>query len=67
MQLEKRRQEKEYLQTMLQENEKAKQKQRVQEEKERLDDLAAQDAYAKMIEKQEADRNREMKSREARA
>lgn len=38
-----------------------------QEEKERLDDLRAQEQYAKMQEKMEADRVREMKSREARA
>jgi len=40
---------------------------RQQEEKERIDDLRAQEQYAKMQDKMEQDRVREMKSREARA
>ena len=40
---------------------------RKQEEKERVDDLHAQDQYGKMQDKMEYDRVREMKSRESRA
>lgn len=40
---------------------------RQQEEKERVDDLHAQDQYGKMQDKMESDRVREMKSRESRA
>ena len=52
---------------MLEENEKQKNRMRQQEEKERLDDLRAQEQYAKMQDKMESDRVREMKSRETRA
>ena len=52
---------------MLEENEKQKSMMRQQEEKERIDDLRAQEQYAKMQDKMESDRVREMKSREARA
>lgn len=37
------------------------------QEKERLDDLRAQEEYTRMLDKQEADRQNEMKSREKRA
>lgn len=53
MQMEKRRQEREYLHRMLEENEKQKNRMREQEEKERLDDLRAQEQYAKMQDKME--------------
>ena len=51
MQLEKRRQERDYLQTMLKENEKAKARQKEIENQQRLDDKAAQETYEKMLEK----------------
>lgn len=41
---------------MLEENENNKKKHKEAKEKERLDDLKAQAEYAKMLEKQEADR-----------
>jgi len=49
MLLEKRTQEREYLQRMLEENEKNKVNMRNQEERERQQDVAAQDAYSKML------------------
>lgn len=52
---------------MLEENEKQKVIMKRQEEDERLQDFKAQEAYAKMLEKQEEDRQNEMKKREARA
>jgi hypothetical protein len=64
---EKRRQEKEYLQKMLVENDKHKAKAQIEKEKERLEDVKAQQEYAKMLERQEQDRNNEFKSREKRA
>ena len=57
--VEKREQEKAYLMKMMQENEVAKRKQLNDQEKERIDDVKAQEAYSKMLEKQEADRARE--------
>ncbi len=65
--MEKRRQEREYLQVMLQENEKHKSKVEQQRERERVEDVAAQDAYSKMLEQQEKDRLDEMDRREKRA
>ena len=41
---------------MLEENEKQKAIMKRQEEEDRMQDLRAQEAYAKMLEKQEADR-----------
>ena len=67
MQQEKRKQEREYLQKMLNENELNKKRQKEEEERQRLEDLKAQADYTKMLEKQEQDRQNEMKSREARA
>lgn len=67
LQAEKRRQEREYLQKMLVENEKHKAKMRDVEDAERLEDIKAQEAYAKMLEKQELDRAAEIKKREDRA
>lgn len=67
MLLEKRRQEKEYLQKMLTENEKQKAKTQAEKERERLEDIKAQQEYARMLDKQEQDRINEFKSREKRA
>ena len=67
LQAEKRRQEREYLQKMLVENEKHKAKMREVEDAERLEDIKAQEAYARMLERQEADRAAEIKKREDRA
>ena len=50
---EKRRQEKEYLQKMLKENEKQKVIALEEKERERQEDVKAQMEYAKMLEKQE--------------
>lgn len=52
---------------MLEENERNKRRQKDDEENQRLEDLRAQEEYAKMLEKQEADRQLEMKERERRA
>ena len=51
LQQDKRKQEREYLQRMLEENDKNKLRQQAQQEKERLDDLRAQEDYAKMLDK----------------
>lgn len=51
MQAEKRKQEKEYLQKMLQENEKNKQRVKHEEELQRLEDIKAQEEYTAMLEK----------------
>lgn len=67
LQQEKRRQEKEYLQKMLVENEKHKAKALVERERERLEDVRAQEEYARILDKQEHDRLNEVKSREQRA
>ena len=56
IQLEKRRQEKLYLQKMMEENEKNKAKQKMDEERQRIEDLKAQEEYQRMLEKQENDR-----------
>ena len=50
---EKRRQEREYLQKMLHENEKQKAKALQEREKERQEDIKAQQEYSRMLEKQE--------------
>lgn len=52
---------------MLEENDKNKERLRAQREKDRMDDLRAQDDYTRMLDKQENDRQNEMKNREARA
>lgn len=52
---------------MLVENEANKRRQKEEEDRQRLEDLKAQDEYSRMLEKQEDDRKNEMKSREARA
>lgn len=67
LQEEKRRQEKEYLQRMLIENEKNKKKAEEEKKDNMRADVLAQEEYAKMLDKQEADRVREFKEREARA
>lgn len=50
---EKRRQERDYLHKMLEENEKEKAKANVVKEEQRLQDIRAQDEYSRMLEKQE--------------
>jgi len=67
LQQEKRKQEKEYLHRMLIENEKNKARQREDDLKQKDEDARAQDEYARMLQKQEDDRNAEMKKRETRA
>jgi len=52
---------------MLTENEKHKTKALAEREKERLEDVRAQDEYARMLDKQEQDRMNEVKAREQRA
>lgn len=52
---------------MLTENEKHKAKALAEREKERLEDIRAQDEYARMLDKQEQDRHNEVKAREQRA
>ena len=56
LQAEKRKQERDYLQKMLYENEVNKKRQKDDDELKRLEDLKAQDEYSKMLEKQEQDR-----------
>lgn len=67
LQQEKRRQEKEYLQKMLRENEANKAQANQERQAEIRADVEAQYEYGKMLDKQEADRLREFKAREARA
>ena len=67
MMQEKRKQEREYLQKMLEENEKQKAKSTNERERERLEDVRAQHEYARMLEKQEQDRLNEVNAREKRA
>ena len=52
---------------LLEENESNKRRQRDEDERQRLADLKAQNEYSRMLDKQEADRQNEMKRREARA
>lgn len=52
---------------MLVENEKYKVKATAEKEKERLEDVYSQEQYARMLDKQEADRANEVKAREQRA
>jgi len=61
LQLEKRRQEKEYLQKMLRENEENKKNANKQRQEEIRADVNAQLEYGQMLDKQEADRQREFK------
>jgi hypothetical protein len=65
--MQRRTQEKDYLQTMLKENEFQKKIQLDEKEKERVDDIKAQDAYNRMLEQQEIDRANEVAEREKRA
>lgn len=67
MYMEKRRQEREYLQAMLTENEKRKAHQANQRDRERAEDVAAQEAYTAMLKQQEDDRQAEFERREKRA
>lgn len=52
---------------MLQENEDNKKKAEQIRAKERVQDINAQEEYAKMLDRQEADRNHEFEQRERRA
>ena len=67
LQQEKRRQEKEYLQKMLIENEANKSSANQQRLKDIKSDVQAQFEYGQMLDKQENDRLREFRAREARA
>ena len=67
MYLEKRRQERDYLQAMLRDNEKRKAEHERDVERERVDDVAAQEAYTAMLKQQEDDRREEFERREKRA
>jgi len=49
--MEKRKQERDYLQKMLVENEANKKRQKDDEERQRLEDLKAQDEYSRMLDK----------------
>lgn len=51
--VEKKKQEREYLQKMLVENEKQKAKTMEERERERQEDIRAQQEYSRMLEKQE--------------
>ncbi len=51
MAMEKRKQERDYLNRMMLENEKDKAKQTVQVESERVEDIRAQKEYSRMLEK----------------
>lgn len=67
VQNEKKRQEKEYFSKMLVENEKNLDLQKQLKEKERQEDIRAQEAYARMLDQQEQDRLNEIAAREKRA
>ncbi|CDW85300.1 UNKNOWN [Stylonychia lemnae] len=64
---EKRKQERDYLQKMLIENEKNQKKLKQLREQEKLEDISAQKEYSRMLEKQEQDRLMEIQAREKRA
>lgn len=65
--MDRRKQERDYLQKMLVENENQKKVQLREQERERVEDIKAQDAYNKMLEQQEKDRAKEIADREKRA
>lgn len=65
--LEKRAQERAYLKKMLNENEANKQKANAQAANEKEQDVAALQEYGRMLDKQDADRQREFEQRERRA
>ena len=67
MQREKRQQEKDYLRKMLEENDRCKQQQVQEKERERQEDIRAQEEYTRMLDKQEKDREEAVKGREKRA
>lgn len=67
LQADKRRQEREYLQRMMRENEANKAQAEEEKKEETLADIKAQEEYARMLDKQEADRQREFQARENRA
>lgn len=63
----KREQEKAYLKQMLIENDREQAQKAVVREKERLEDVHAQEEHARMLDKQQADRENEFSKREQRA
>lgn len=65
--LEKKKQEREYYNRMLEENERNNEMKRQEREKARLEDINMQKAYAAMLDKQEQDRLNEIAARERRA
>lgn len=67
VQAEKKRQEKEYFSKMIAENKKNQEIAKQQKEKQRLEDIAAQEAYARKLDQEEQDRKNEVKAREQRA
>lgn len=64
---EKKRQEKEYYSRMIEENVKNQELARQLKEKQRLEDVAAQKAYARKLDQEEQDRKNEVAAREKRA
>lgn len=67
IQHEKKRQEKEYYAKMIEENTKNQDIARKNKEKQRLEDIAAQKAYARKLDQEEQDRKNEVAAREKRA
>jgi len=67
VQLEKKRQEREYFMKMLEENNQNLKKAKEQKELEKLEDIRAQKEYARMLDQQEQDRKNEIAAREKRA
>lgn len=65
--VQKKHQEREYFSKIMQENTKNKEIAKKQKERERQEDIAAQKAYAKMLDLQEQDRKNELAAREKRA
>ena len=65
--MEKKRQEKEYFQRMLEENKRNQEIARENKEREKQEDIRAQKEYARMLDQQEQDRLNEIKARERRA
>ena len=63
---EKRREEREYMTKMMEENDENKRRQNEMREMERVNDVRSMEDYAKMLDKQEEDRINEIKAREER-
>ena len=64
--IEKKKQERDYFEQIMAENEKNQTLMKVQKEKERQADIKMQEAYSKMLERQELDRKNEFAARERR-